>query len=62
MDAKQFREQLEKQNKQFDAAMKQLEALGNVAIALPEEILGALEAALEARRCITKPTSFGVRA
>ena len=45
MDARNFREELERQNKQFESAMKQLEELGNVGISIPEETLRAIDEA-----------------
>ena len=49
MDARKFREELERQNKQFEAAMKALEQLGNVGISIPEETLRAIDEACEVR-------------
>ncbi len=45
MDARSFREELERQNAQFEAAMKTLESLGNVGISIPDETLRAIDEA-----------------
>jgi hypothetical protein len=60
MDAKRFREEFEKQTKQFETAMKQLEELGNVGIAIPDEMLRTLDTACEARATTSKPI-VGIR-
>ena len=46
MDARNFREELERQNAQFEAAMKTLESLGNVGISIPEETLRSIDEAV----------------
>ena len=62
MDARNFREELERQNKQFEAAMKQLESLGNVGISIPEETLRAIDEACTVRAPVTENVYPGVRA
>ena len=49
MDARQFQEELERQDSQFEATMKALEDLGNVGIAIPEEALRKIDEAFEVR-------------
>ena len=49
MDERTFREELERQNRQFAAAMKQLEDLGAQGVAVPEETLRAIDEACEPR-------------
>jgi len=49
MDARSFREELERQNAQFEAAMKTLESLGNVGISIPDETLRAIDEACTPR-------------
>jgi hypothetical protein len=62
MDARNFQEELERQNAQFEAAMKALEQLGNVGIAIPEEILRSIDEACEVRMPVTTNVYPGVRA
>jgi hypothetical protein len=63
MDARSFREELERQNAQFEAAMKTLESLGNVGIDIPDETLRAIDEACTPR-VSSQPIQFinGVRA
>lgn len=64
MDTRPFQEELERQNKQFEDAMKQLEELGDVGVSVPEETLRAIDAACEVRACVgthTAQTTFGIR-
>jgi hypothetical protein len=63
MDARNFREELERQNAQFDRAMKTLESLGNVGISIPEETLRSIDEACTVRVPVTNNTVFfpGVR-
>lgn len=60
MDHRNFREELDRQNTQFEAAMKALEQLGNVGIAIPEETLRAIDEACEVRAVATT-TFLGIR-
>lgn len=53
MDARNFREELDRQNAQFEAAMKALEQLGNVGISIPEETLRAIDEACDPRAVVT---------
>ena len=53
MDARSFREELERQNAQFEAALKTLESLGNVGIAIPEETLRSIDEACTVRAPVT---------
>lgn len=64
MDARKFREELERQNKQFEAAMKQLESLGKVGISIPEETLRAIDEACTVHAPVVSTNTFypGVRA
>ena len=62
MDARSFREELERQNAQFEAAMKALESLGNVGIAIPEETLRSIDEACTVRAPVTANVYPGVRA
>jgi hypothetical protein len=62
MNRKQYEEALERQNALFDAAMKSLEAMGNVSISIPEELLRAIDAACEVRPLATTKFDYpGVR-
>jgi hypothetical protein len=61
MDARSFREELERQNKQFEAAMKTLEQLGDVGISIPEETLRAIDEACAPRAPVTTNVYPGVR-
>ncbi len=62
MNRKQYEEALERQNALFDAAMKSLEAMGNVSISIPEELLRAIDAACETRPLATIKFDYpGVR-
>jgi hypothetical protein len=62
MNTKQLEEARERQNAQLDAAMKSLEAMGDVGISIPEEVLRAIDAACEPRPlATTKHWSPGVR-
>jgi hypothetical protein len=60
MDARSFREELERQNKQFEAAMKQLESLGNIGISIPEETLRSIDEACTVRAPVV-PFTAGIR-
>ncbi len=62
MDARSFREELERQNAQFEAAMKTLESLGNVGISIPEEVLRSIDEACTVRAPVTANVYPGVRA
>ncbi len=62
MDARNFREELERQNAQFDRAMKTLESLGNVGISIPEETLRSVDEACTVRAVVTTNVYPGVRA
>jgi hypothetical protein len=62
MDARSFREELERQNAQFEAAMKTLESLGNVGISIPDETLRAIDEACTPRAIVTTNMYPGVRA
>ena len=53
MDARSFREELERQNAQFEAAMKTLESLGNVGISIPDETLRAIDEACTPRAVVS---------
>jgi len=53
MDARSFREELERQNAQFEAAMKTLESLGNVGISIPDETLRAIDEACTPHAIVT---------
>jgi hypothetical protein len=62
MNTKQLEEARERQNAQLDAAMKSLEAMGDVGISIPEEVLRAIDAACEVSSlATTKHWSPGVR-
>ena len=61
MDARNFREELERQNKQFESAMKELEELGNVGISIPEETLRAIDDACTVHAPVTANVYPGVR-
>jgi hypothetical protein len=63
MDARSFREELERQNAQFEEAMKTLESLGNVGISIPDETLRAIDDACTPRVASQSITFIsGVRA
>jgi len=64
MDARNFREELDRQNQQFEAAMKSLEQLGNVGISIPEETLRAIDDACAVRTPLVTTNNVypGVRA
>lgn len=53
MDARSFREELERQNAHFEAAMKTLESLGNIGISIPEETLRSIDEACTVRAPVT---------
>lgn len=61
MDTRTFQEELERQNKEFESAMKQLEELGNVGFSIPEETLRAIDAASDTRSTSTQRITFGIR-
>ena len=63
MDARSFREELERQNAQFEAAMKTLESLGNVGISIPDETLRAIDEACTPQVSVVNNNLFhpGVR-
>ncbi len=61
MDTRNFREELERQNQQFESAMKALEELGNVGITISEETLRAIDEACEPRPQVTTTVYPGVR-
>ncbi len=52
MDARNFREELERQNAQFESAMKSLESLGEIGIAIPEETLRSIDEACTVRAVV----------
>ena len=61
MDARSFREELERQNAQFEAAMKTLESLGNVGISIPDETLRAIDEACTPRAVVTNINFNAIR-
>ena len=58
MNTKTIREELSRQDAQLASAMNSLEQLGNVGIAVPDEVLRALDAACEIRIPAPKTTQF----
>jgi len=63
MDARNFQEELDRQNAQFESAMKSLESLGEVGISIPEEVLRSIDEACTVRAVVTAHTTFcpGIR-
>ena len=62
MNTQDYKEALERQNVQLDATMKLLEAMGDVGISIPEEVLRAIDAACEVRPLATTKFDYpGVR-
>lgn len=63
MDNRNFREELDRQNAQFEAAMKALEDLGNVGLSIPDETLRAIDEACDPRTPAACANTFypGVR-
>ena len=62
MNTQDYKEALERQNVQLDATMKSLEAMGDVGISIPEEVLRAIDAACEVRPLATTKFDYpGVR-
>ena len=62
MDTTTIRAELARQDAELAAAMKSIEQLGNVGIAVPDEVLKALDAACEIRVAAPRPTQFNPRA
>ncbi len=61
MDANDLREEFEIQTKQFEAAMKQLEELGNAGLDIPEEVLRSITRACEPSVRTSTKTIVGIR-
>ncbi len=58
MDARQFEEELARQNEQLEATMKALSAMGDVQFAMPEELLRSIDEACAPRARV--PTTRNV--